>query len=225
MASSPNKRREVLVLLISGTANNTVSSTSCFRNESHNAMGIRAADGKIVWENNFTTPIQYLNCSLIDANNDGVDDCLLFPAAQSLSAFNSLTGNTLLNYLIDALWSYKFKFILGALLWQLKNPQQDSKINDPFKKKILVIDSIADVNNDSIKDLIVILSDSGKRLMLVICGANGELLWQGAINESCYTNDYAASISYIISNSCLKDTRGNCPKTISLQSTIHHLFE
>lgn len=92
VASSKNRRREMLILLSSGTANDTVSNTFCFNNESTNLLGIRAADGKIIWENNFTETVQYLNCSLIDVNNDGVDDCLLFPAAQTLSAFNSLTG-------------------------------------------------------------------------------------------------------------------------------------
>lgn len=93
MASSPTSRLKEMVILLSSETSHLVSTPHCFSNESNSLLGIRAADGKLVWEKNFTDAIQFINCSLIDVNDDGVDDCLLFPVAKSLSSLNSLTGN------------------------------------------------------------------------------------------------------------------------------------
>ena len=92
MASSQTSKSKEMLILLSSKTTHSISNSYCFSNESNNLLGIRAADGKLVWETNFTEAIQYLNCSLIDVDNDGVDDCLLFPIVQSLSALNSLTG-------------------------------------------------------------------------------------------------------------------------------------
>jgi exopolysaccharide biosynthesis protein len=96
MASSLTSKSKEMLILLSSKTTHSISSSYCFSNESNNLLGIRAADGKLVWEKNFTEAIQYLNCSLIDVDNDGVDDCLLFPVVKSLSALNSLTGKAFL---------------------------------------------------------------------------------------------------------------------------------
>lgn len=98
--------------------------------------------------------------------------------------------------------------ILGALLWQLKNTLPDSRnVLDAAKKKVIVMESIKDVSGDDVTDIIVILSDSRKRYLLVISGKNGELLWQSGLNESCITDDH--SIASVISKACIKEPQGN----------------
>lgn len=91
VASSKTSRSKETLILMNNEL--TPSSSLCFSNQTNNVLGLRAADGKVVWEKNFTEAIQYFNCSLIDVNNDGVDDCLLFPVVNSFSAIDSLTGN------------------------------------------------------------------------------------------------------------------------------------
>lgn len=61
-------------------------------------VGIHTMDGALIWEKNVTSNIQYLNCSLIDVNGDGLDDCLTFSMNGALSAHNSLTGRHLMIY-------------------------------------------------------------------------------------------------------------------------------
>jgi len=103
MASSQTSKSKEMLILLSSKTTHSISSSYCFSNESNNLLGIRAADGKLVWEKNFTEAIQYLNCSLIDVDNDGVDDCLLFPVVKSLSALNSLTGKAFKYKLLQCL--------------------------------------------------------------------------------------------------------------------------
>lgn len=93
MASSPNSTLKEMLILLSSETSHFTSTSYCFSNETNTLLGIRAADGKLVWEKNFTEAIEYINCSLIDVNSDGVDDCILLPVAKSLSLLNSLTGN------------------------------------------------------------------------------------------------------------------------------------
>ena len=91
IASCKTRSMEMLVLLNNELA---YSNSSCFSTQSNNVLALRAADGKIVWDKNLTEAVQYLNCSLIDMNDDGIDDCLLFPNVNSIiTALDSQTGN------------------------------------------------------------------------------------------------------------------------------------
>lgn len=184
MASSPTSRLKEMVILLSSETSHLVSTPYCFSNESNSLLGIRAADGKLVWEKNFTDAIQLINCSLIDVNNDGVDDCLLFPVAKSLSSLNSLTG---------------------AIMWEFHVPPYDLKTKEDLDLQILDIDALADLDNDTIPDLAIITSDSKVKFFIGISGRNGELLWRFPLNTSCIPIGQSISITYVMSNPCLKE--------------------
>ncbi|XP_046449763.1 uncharacterized protein LOC124198124 [Daphnia pulex] len=184
MASSLTSKSKEMLILLSSKTTHSISSSYCFSNESNNLLGIRAADGKLVWEKNFTEAIQYLNCSLIDVDNDGVDDCLLFPVVKSLSALNSLTG---------------------SLMWQFQIPREDLKIKPAAELRIIDIEAFADLNNDAISDIAVIMGDSKAQFFIGISGSNGELLWQFSLNTTCIPTDQSISIHSVLSNSCFKE--------------------
>ena len=86
-------------------------------------------------------------------------------------------------------------------MWQFQSLQQ-SKTN---LSKILDINSVADLNNDAVSDLILIVSDSGVRFFIVLSGKNGKLLWQFPLNPSCISIDRPATVDNVISNSCIKE--------------------
>ena len=90
-SSDSSQSLEMIILLISPNALST-SSPSCYNNETNRILGLHSADGKIFWEKEFPEPVQYMNCSLVDVNKDGINDCLVFPVSQSILALNSLTG-------------------------------------------------------------------------------------------------------------------------------------
>lgn len=220
VASSKTNFKDMLIFLSSVNSNRTDPSALCSNNETTNVIGIRATDGKIVWEKDFTDSVEYLNCTLLDVNSDGVNDCLLFPVAQTLSVFNSLTGKRK----VENENSHHLKCIsdlvcTGSLLWQLKPIQRNSsKTFETFDgRKMIDIDSIADINNDTVTDIVLILSDFGGPYFLVVSGKDGELIFQSILNSSCIPNDRSGVIASIISSSCITALQG-----IQTQHKVHH---
>ena len=220
VASSKTNFKDMLIFLSSVNSNRTDPSALCSNNETTNVIGIRATDGKIVWEKDFTDSVEYLNCTLLDVNSDGVNDCLLFPVAQTLSVFNSLTGKRKVeNENLHHLKWISDLVCTGSLLWQLKPIQRNS--SKTFEtldgRKMIDIDSIADINNDTVTDIVLILSDFGGPYFLVVSGKDGELIFQSVLNSSCIPNDRSGVIASIISSSCITALQG-----IQTQHKVHH---
>ena len=102
-------------------------------------------------------------------------------------------------------------------MWKFQSLQQ-SKTN---LSKILDINSVADLNNDAVSDLILIVSDTGVRFFIVLSGKNGKLLWQFPLNPSCISIDRPATVDNVISNSCIKEF--SLPGTIRITQFINLL--
>lgn len=89
-AAKERKLKEVLVLVSSPLLN--FSGPHCMKNQSDSLVGIQSADGGLAWKLAIPMYVQYINCSLIDATDDGVYDCLVFSFEGTLSLVNSLSG-------------------------------------------------------------------------------------------------------------------------------------
>jgi len=90
ISSHYSKYQDVLLAV----GNTDLTNGTCLANNSSsttNLLAVRIVNGKPNWEKNVTS-MQYLNCSLIDANRDGVNDCLLFSTGRGLSALDALSG-------------------------------------------------------------------------------------------------------------------------------------
>lgn len=96
VAAANYKHQEMLVAITSDPLCPTELSTAVINTRT--MFGIHTMDGALIWEKNITSNIQYLNCSLIDVNGDGVDDCLTFSINGALAAHNSLTGRHFIIY-------------------------------------------------------------------------------------------------------------------------------
>lgn len=94
ISMATQKSSIVLVLAATSDEELSVYPSSCGQNQSSSLslLGVRLMDGIRLWGKNTSSSIQYLNCSIIDANGDGVNDCLIFASDGSLSALDSSTG-------------------------------------------------------------------------------------------------------------------------------------
>lgn len=90
IASSNNSKYQE-VLLVASKSEQFANTCNSSNDSSTNLLAIRVVNGKQNWEKNITD-MQYMNCSLVDANKDGVDDCLLFSLGRGLSALNAQSG-------------------------------------------------------------------------------------------------------------------------------------
>ncbi len=95
------------------------------------------------------------------------------------------------------------------MLWQHQFSQPVLRTNQGSRIKIIDVDSVADLNNDAVPDIIVIMSDSVTRFFTGLSGRNGVLLWQIPLNLSCIPIDRPVSVDYVISSSCFKELPGN----------------
>ena len=106
ISSQYSKYQDVL-LIVSKT---DLTNGTCLANSSTtNLLAVRVVNGKPNWERNVTS-MHYLNCSLIDANRDGVDDCLIFSTGRGLSALDAQSGTFLICYILNALHNFLILF-------------------------------------------------------------------------------------------------------------------
>ena len=175
-----------------------------------NLLAIRVVNGKQNWEKNVTS-IQYFNCSLIDANKDGMNDCLLFSLGRGLSCLDAQSGIFVLIifYIFLHPW-FHFHVILfkGVLIWELHN--HEGLLDQISKMSLVNLNSVFDVNNDSTVDLVAVLTisapppSSSSSILIAICGRSGILMWQMTLNSSCTQTELVALIDQLNFNSpCL----------------------
>lgn len=89
IASSKSKLDEVVITVNRALSHSNLTASTSSAN---NLKGFSLLDGKKRWEKNLTSGVEYLNCSLIDANKDGIRDCMVFTYNQGLSVFDSTSG-------------------------------------------------------------------------------------------------------------------------------------
>lgn len=180
ISSQYSKYQDVL-LIVSKT---DLTNGTCLANSSTtNLLAVRVVNGKPNWERNVTS-MHYLNCSLIDANRDGVDDCLIFSTGRGLSALDAQSG---------------------VLIWELHN--HEGLLDQISKMSLVNLNSVFDVNNDSTVDLVAVLTaspSSSSSILVAICGRSGKLMWQMTLNSSCSQTELVALIDQLNFNSpCL----------------------
>ncbi len=98
-------------------------------------------------------------------------------------------------------------------MWQFQIPLGDLKIKPAAELRIIDIEAFADLNNDAISDITVIMGDSKAQFFIGISGSNGELLWQFPLNTSCIPTNQSISIHSVLSNSCFKEPGNSWQKS------------
>lgn len=107
-------------------------------------------------------------------------------------------------------------------MWEFHVPPYDLKTKEDSDLQILDIDALADLDNDTIPDLAIITSDSKVKFFIGISGRNGELLWRFPLNTSCIPIGQSISITYVMSNPCLKEPPGD---RINYRKTFYSHFK
>lgn len=75
---------------------------------------------------------------------------------------------------------------IGTFLWELHSHQDRVLHNASRLGKLYEVNSVVDLNNDTILDLAAaVTTDSGMMYLMAISGRSGELLWQRELNASC----------------------------------------
>jgi len=175
IASSKSKLDEVVITVNRALSHSNLTASTSSAN---NLKGFSLLDGKKRWEKNLTSGVEYLNCSLIDANKDGIRDCMVFTYNQGLSVFDSTSGE---------------------MLWKCHSHQNPEKSSSPTSgKNLMAVDLVNDLNGDGTSDLLVIVSDPTNSILIAISGRSGELLWQHNLNLNCTQLSNLPAIDYII---------------------------
>lgn len=189
VAPATAKFQEVLVV----SSSELGSSSNCSKNStSINLSAFRTGDGRVLWSKNTTEDIQYLNCSVIDVNSDGANDCLLNTEGRGLSVLDSSTGLVPHKNIYQDLCRLNPFHNAGRVLWELHRPTEDRFAHQVPVIKLVDLNSVLDMNNDTVPDLmaIVIMDEPSQSHLIAISGRNGELLWQRPLNISCQTVAY-----------------------------------
>jgi outer membrane protein assembly factor BamB len=156
VATSPSSKADEILVIVSGSYNNTNTSRLLV------IEGIRVASSKELWKTNWTGSVQYINCHLININNDKINDCILHSTERGLIAVDSGTG---------------------LLLWQLHSHHETSP--DTRAMNVTKLRSVSDVDGDTTPDLLAVVTNITQSLLMIISGRNGQLLWQQTLEPNC----------------------------------------
>ena len=156
VATSPTSKADEILVIVSGSYNST-NITRLLVIE-----GIRVASSKELWKTNWTGSVQYINCHLININNDKINDCILHSTERGLIAVDSGTG---------------------ILLWQLHSHHEPAP--DTRAMNVTKLRSVSDVDGDATPDLLAVVTNISQSLLMIISGRNGQLLWQQTIEPNC----------------------------------------
>lgn len=175
VASSSSKLKDILVVI--RYPNNFTANL-----DSPSINGIQLRDSKDLWLRNWTEPISSIHCSLIDVNNDGLDDCLLLSGpSQKLHALDSATGLPI--------WRFNCSDCIN----------------------MIGIQSVPDVDGDSTSDLAAVATSFRSKILLIISGQQGKLLWQGSVLSNCtyvHVTDPLRPTTPLIDTRCSQNASG-----------------
>ena len=105
---SKSKIKDVLVT-VSKEIHAPLSNSTVLTASASSIIGFNLLNGEKKWEKKLATDVKYLNCHLMDVNNDGISDCLVFSEMQGLLVLDSTSGfNQKLSLTYDVITSLKF---------------------------------------------------------------------------------------------------------------------
>ena len=150
---------------------------------SYDITGTRIIDGTLAWQEDGKKDVKYLNCHLLDVNEDGIHDCLLFTFI-GLLALDSRTGHTRFTSIINFQVCLNYdNAIIGELLWKAHSHGMDNFIIT----SIIKLDVFTNVVTEKKSDLVAVAMDENVWVLAIISGRSGELLWYQEIDSNCLT--------------------------------------
>lgn len=144
-------------------------------------LALIGQSGIVSWYIEMINEPRSLDCTLIDANKDGVKDCLLLDEFGQLGVINSVSGEWIY---------YKNTFDSKRLV----------KRNDLLDFPLI----LPDVNNDGVNDLLLASSngENDHNNLLVISGSNGNILRQQ--KEDCvYVHKLQIDPDFMVKYICM----------------------
>lgn len=133
--------------------------------EANGVISIMAQTGKIAWYAPMNTEPKYVNCSVIDLDRDGVNDCVVVDIFGQLSALKSHNG--------VRMWSTQ----------EYKGRKMARELFDYFSFPLI----LPDLDNDKVNELLHIFrtDDKNQNSFSLLSGRTGKLIGHSISDPEC----------------------------------------
>lgn len=142
-------------------------------------MKINGNNGEISWQNEMTNEPKYADCSLIDCDNNGINDCLVLDSFFQLACIDHN----------------------GHWIYYNSNPKATKQRNRDLLDFPLIL---PDLNNDNVKEIMMGSSNgkSNSTNLVLLSGSNGKILAKETQNCS-YIHKLQIDTDFVIKFICV----------------------